>query len=81
MLRQFLIKNDVFQPNMRGFSDSDFKVYNRWGELIFQSRDHTGWDGTYRGQPVPDGVYMYTLSVLNLFGERQFFNGTVTLVR
>jgi gliding motility-associated-like protein len=73
--------NDVFQPSMRGFSESDFKIFNRWGELIYQSRDNTGWDGTYRGQPVQEGVYMYTLSVLNLFGERQFFNGTVVLMR
>jgi gliding motility-associated-like protein len=74
-------KNDLFRPAMRGFAESDLNIYNRWGERLFQSRDNTGWDGTYRGQPVPDGVYMYTLSVLNLFGERQFFNGTVTLVR
>jgi gliding motility-associated-like protein len=73
--------NDIFQPNMRGFAESDFKVYNRWGELIYQSRNNTGWDGTYRGQPVPHGVYMYTLSVLNFFDERQFFSGTVVLMR
>jgi gliding motility-associated-like protein len=73
--------NDIFQPNMRGFSQSVFRIYNRWGELIFQSTDNTGWDGTYRGQPVQEGVYIFTLSVLNLFGERQFFNGTVVLMR
>jgi gliding motility-associated-like protein len=73
--------NDVFQPAMRGFAESDFVIYNRWGERIYQSRDNIGWDGTYRGQPVPEGVYMYTLSVLNLFGEKQFFNGTVVLMR
>jgi gliding motility-associated-like protein len=73
--------NDIFQPNMRGFAESDFRIYNRWGELIYQSRDNTGWDGTYRGQPVQEGVYMYTLSVLNLYGDKQFFNGTVVLVR
>jgi len=73
--------NDIFQPNMRGFSQSVFRIYNRWGELIFQTTDNTGWDGTYRGQPVQEGVYMFTLSVLNLFGERQFFNGTVVLMR
>jgi gliding motility-associated-like protein len=74
-------KNDLFRPAMRGFAESDLNIYNRWGERLFQSRDNTGWDGTYRGQPVPDGVYMYTLSVLNLYGEKQFFNGTVVLMR
>jgi gliding motility-associated-like protein len=74
-------KNDLFRPAMRGFAESDLNIYNRWGERLFQSRDNTGWDGTYRGQPVPKGVYMYTLSVLNLYGEKQFFNGTVVLMR
>jgi gliding motility-associated-like protein len=74
-------KNDLFRPAMRGFAESDLNIYNRWGERLFQSRDNTGWDGTYRGQPVPEGVYMYTLSVLNLYGEKQFFNGTVVLMR
>jgi gliding motility-associated-like protein len=74
-------KNDLFRPAMRGFAESELNIYNRWGERLFQSRDNAGWDGTYRGQPVPEGVYMYTLSVLNLYGEKQFFNGTVVLMR
>ena len=73
--------NDLFQPNIKGIVSSDFKVFNRWGELVFQSTDNTGWDGTYRGQQAPEGVYMYMVSVVNLFGERQFFKGTVALVR
>jgi gliding motility-associated-like protein len=74
-------KNDLFRPAMRGFAESELNIYNRWGERLFQSRDNAGWDGTYRGQPVPEGVYMYTLSVLNLYGEKQFFNGKVVLMR
>jgi gliding motility-associated-like protein len=73
--------NDVFQPSIKGIVSSDFKVFNRWGELVFQSTDNRAWDGTYGGKQAPEGIYMYMLSVVNNFGERQFFKGTVALVR
>jgi gliding motility-associated-like protein len=73
--------NDVFQPSMRGVTASDLKIFNRWGELIFQSTDNTGWDGTYKGKPVNEGVYAFSLRVVNAFGQLQFFSGTVTVLR
>ena len=39
-------------------------IYNRWGEKIKELKDITeGWDGTFNGKPVPDGVYVYLIEV------------------
>jgi gliding motility-associated-like protein len=39
-------------------------IYNRWGEKIRELRDiNEGWDGTYKGVSVPDGVYIYLIEV------------------
>jgi gliding motility-associated-like protein len=55
--------NTTFQPVYSGaISDEDYllRVYNRWGELIFQSRNKDlGWDGMNDGKPHPIGVYVY----------------------
>ena len=53
-----------------GFDPYDYhlQVFNRWGEMVFESRDHTeGWDGTYALRPVQDGTYTYQVS----FGDKQ----------
>ncbi|PCI92557.1 MAG: hypothetical protein COB15_17475, partial [Flavobacteriales bacterium] len=56
--------NDYFFPVLRGF-DTDgytFMIFDRWGELLFQSSKVTGkWDGTFKGQPVPLGVYNWKI--------------------
>ena len=72
--------NDFFVvENLEFFEGSSLSVFNRWGELIFQSDDYrNNWDGTtYVGRPLNDGVYFYILKVPEL-GE---FTGNVTLMR
>jgi gliding motility-associated-like protein len=64
--------NEIFQPvfadNLE-LSEFSFKIYNRWGEILFESKDPaTGWDGTYGGKMVQDGTYVYTLE----FQEKGF---------
>ncbi len=55
--------NQTFKPEfVCGFDVMDyrFEVYNRWGEMIFQSYDAAvGWDGTYKGAPASQGVYSW----------------------
>ena len=42
-------------------------IYDRWGELVFESFDRsTGWDGTFRGKPMDPDVYDYYLKVILL---------------
>ena len=59
-----------------------FRVYNNWGELLFETTDQTkGWDGTKNGVEQPVGVYVWTLEA-DLYNNRQAKkNGDVTLIR
>ena len=53
--------NEQFHPVVDGkFTDYNFQIYNRWGELIFEA-DHPdiGWDGSISGEPAPTGTYIY----------------------
>lgn len=75
--------NDVFKPVTVGFGGSNylFQIYNRWGQLIFESTDHqVGWNGTYNGEPAQQGTYVYLLNYLSVFGESKNQKGTVTLI-
>ena len=43
-------------------NDFDVKIYNRWGELVYQSNDRDfRWDGTYNGRQAPLGTYPYVV--------------------
>lgn len=59
--------NDLFTPrNIRFVSSVDFKVFNRWGQIIFETSDPAlNWDGTDGNtqEPVPEGVYYYGCEV------------------
>lgn len=52
--------NDLFRPTLVNYEQFEMEIYNRWGELLFKSTDASiGWDGTYKGEVVPNGVYTY----------------------
>jgi len=74
--------NDIFRPVTREtFTEYYLAIYNRWGELMFDSHIYReGWDGTYKGQPMPDGVYMYICKAKCVRGESSF-KGDITLIR
>lgn len=65
----------------------DFRVYDRWGELVYQLKDFPfnddsqGWDGTFRGQPCEPGVYVWVLEVEYVDGVKEVFKGNTTLIR
>ena len=51
----------------------DFTIYDRWGQLIFETTDPTqGWDGTYHGKLVEEGVYIYHIQYTS--GKGEYFN-------
>jgi gliding motility-associated-like protein len=64
---------DIFSPNDDGKNDTlyvrglfisrmEFRVYSRWGEVVFESSSPSlGWDGQLRGSAAPSGSYYYTL--------------------
>ena len=64
-----------------------FKVYDRWGGMVYQRNDFEvndeseGWDGTFRGEKLNSGVFSWYLEIENLDGTSQNFKGLVTLLR
>ena len=74
--------NDFFDITGVGIKSYKYNIYNRWGENIFNSTasDH-GWDGTFKGVPVMEGVYMYQVEVIDILAHQHFLKGTITLMR
>jgi gliding motility-associated-like protein len=57
--------NDSFFPIMSGYDiyESEMLIYNRFGQLIFQTVDiRSGWDGTSKGKPCDTGTYIWKVS-------------------
>lgn len=91
----YLAVPNAFSPNADGRNDflyplnaikADkllFKVYNRWGQLIFQTNNwKQGWDGTYKGLPQPSGVYVWLLSYVDRDSKQpRQMKGTAALIR
>ena len=81
--------NEGFQPFFKSdlvkIGDYDFRVFGRWGNLVFSSQNQTAaWDGTWRGAACAEGVYIWSLSVrltLNGKEETRVLSGDVTLLR
>ena len=81
-------QNDVFYPRGTGITMiKSFRIYNRWGELIFE-RDNiaindasNAWDGSYgTSTPRPD-VYVYVIDAICETGEPVFIKGDVTIIK
>lgn len=65
-----------------GISKMRFRIYNRWGQLMFESTDRRqGWNGTYKGAIQPMDVYVYTLEVEFFDGTKTTKKGDITLMR
>jgi gliding motility-associated-like protein len=75
--------NEVFRPyGIAYVLRYQMQIYNRWGELLYTTQDlHQGWDGTYRGVDVPEGVYLYKISYVGLGNQLENRSGSITLLR
>jgi gliding motility-associated-like protein len=85
----------AFTPNGDGHNDffrivapgieriKVFRVYNRWGQLVFDSpvTHITGWDGSYNGKPLASDTFVWMVQAIDYTGKAHFKKGTVTLVR
>lgn len=77
-----LIGNEVFLPLMRRVSKFNMLIFNRWGELLFESTNpDAGWDGYYKGGVCPQDVYIYKITVEYDDGKQVTKTGDVTLIR
>lgn len=61
----------------------DLKIFNRWGEMIWESNDYTiGWDGTYNGKVAQTGSYVWTIECKDAFTDKKYsFNGHLNLLK
>ena len=75
-------KNDVFKVYGSSIAQLQLRVFNQWGQLIFETTDQTkGWDGTYNGNPQPVGAYSYLVRAVLFGGEIIIKRGNVNLIR
>jgi gliding motility-associated-like protein len=64
-----------------------FRVFDRWGELLFEDVDFPvnapdrGWDGAFRNDPMPGGVYIWQAAVIFPDGSEATYSGQTTLIR
>ena len=84
---------DAFSPNNDGNNDCLrvfnncleevlFRVYSRWGELLFETTDPEGcWDGSHQGKELNTGVYAYTVKAKLTNGDEVDVKGNVTLFK
>ncbi len=74
--------NDLFQIYGGDIKTISLKIFNRWGEKVYETTNSmAGWDGTYKGVMQNGGVYTYEAVVTFLDDTQQTKNGTVTLLR
>ena len=78
--------NEFFTPVFTsGYDPYDFDLYifNRWGEIIWESHDASaGWDGTYGGNLVQDGTYTWKIEFKTTeTDERMMVSGHVNVIK
>jgi len=88
----FYVPN-AFTPDGDGINDAFFglgnnvvevhmMVFDRWGELIFESDSQNAqWDGTYRGSEAKEDVYVYRFKIRDIHGSVHFLDGHVSLLK
>jgi len=76
--------NDVWYPEINGWTEVETLVFNRWGEIIFSSSNpNSPWIGEVRNGSyfAPEGVYSYVIKAKFTSGEAREFNGFISLIR
>ena len=74
--------NDIFRPVNVGLNIEYFRVFNRYGEIVYQtSRFRDGWNGFFKGKEQPAGAYVWVFKGKDSRGRDIVEKGTVMLVR
>lgn len=93
--KNVLLIPTAFSPNGDGINDifkvakhlnvktlNYFDVYNRWGEKIFSTTNlDQGWDGSFKGEPVPNGSYNWQIQITNYDKEKISKAGSIDVIR
>jgi len=80
--------NDMLRVKGIGINDIYFRIYNRYGQLVFETKKvdgdwqgPEGWDGNCKGKPEQNGTFLYMLDYTLISGESGFLSGNITLIR
>lgn len=74
--------NELFKPEFENLLQINCEIFDRWGELIYEWTDLEGsWDGTYKGKPVQQDIYVYKINAVTKKKNRIRRSGTVTVIR
>lgn len=74
--------NDAFKVFSQYTATFELRIFNRWGELLFNTDDMTqGWDGTYKGNLMPEGTYVFRAKITDLAGRTFDRSGSVILLK
>lgn len=74
--------NDSFKWTAVYTKDMNIKIFNRWGQLIYETNDKKAyWDGNVNGAPAPIDVYHYIIFYTGYEGTNNSINGNLTLIR
>jgi len=76
-------KNDVFKPIGEGVTNYNLKIFDRWGEQLFESTDiNTGWDGTYKGRLAQPDNYVWNIEYMDACSKKMIKKlGNVLLMK
>jgi PKD repeat protein len=76
------VSNTIFRPVWEGVAEYRLRIYNRWGEFLFESNDvMQGWDGYYKGKLSKQDVYVWKAWITFYNGTKKVMAGDVTLMR
>lgn len=72
--------NDSFKPMGVGVAQYSMVIHDRWGKEMFQTSNfEQAWNGTFNGQKVPQGVYVYRVDLVTVRGLPKTYSGSVTV--
>ena len=75
-------ENDILYVRGKNVEKMVLKIYDRWGELVFETdKQNIGWDGTFKGALVDPAVFVYYLEITCVDGQEYFKKGNVTVIR
>lgn len=75
-------ENDEFQIRGKVLESIELKIYNRWGEMVFETNDlNKAWDGQFDGKKVDQAVFVYQLDAICIDGRSFKKKGNITVIR
>jgi gliding motility-associated-like protein len=74
-------RNEGFAPVGMGIQWYGMKIYDRWGQKLYETINSQPWDGTYNGELLPEGVYVAIIQLRDYKMKLHYYKGTVQLLK